>query len=124
VLLGALSHSGRIRGMADDGVDFAHLATALDGVLRRFGGATRSWRTDRMAAIVEPGSDRLRPEAAELPKQYGVTVAVCPPPRSSAGSSTTAPCTRSMGPATGCAATTSASSSSVPVFRPLKRPKQ
>jgi transposase len=34
-----------------------------------------------MATLVEPGSDRLRPEAAELAKHYGVTVTVCPPPR-------------------------------------------
>jgi hypothetical protein len=34
-----------------------------------------------MATLVEPGSDRLRPEAAELAKHYGVTVAVCPPRR-------------------------------------------
>jgi transposase len=81
VLVGALSHSGRIRAVLSDGTDFAHLACALDGVLRRLGGTTRSWRTDRMATLVEPGSDRLRPEAAELAKHYGVTVAVCPPRR-------------------------------------------
>src|SRR5207249_2305665 len=60
---------------------FAHLVAALDGVLRRLGGTARSWRTDRMATIVEPGSDRLRPEAAELAKHYGATVAICPPRR-------------------------------------------
>jgi len=81
VLVGALSHSGRIRAVVSDGMDFAHLAGALDGVLRRLGGTARSWRTDRMATIVAPGSDRLRPEAAELAKHYGVTVAVCPPRR-------------------------------------------
>jgi transposase len=78
VLVGALSHSGRIRAVVSDGMDFAHLVAALDGVLRRLGGTARSWRTDRMATIVEPRSDRLRPEAAELAKHYGVTVAVCP----------------------------------------------
>ncbi|MCZ7590558.1 MAG: IS21 family transposase [Gaiella sp.] len=81
LLVGTLSHSGRIRAVLSDGMDFAHLACALDGVLRRLGGTTRSWRTDRMATIVEPGSDRLRPEAAELAKHYGVSVAVCPPRR-------------------------------------------
>jgi len=81
VLVGALSHSGRIRAVLMEGMDFARLAGALDGVLRRLGGTTRSWRTDRMATIVEPGADRLRPEAAELAKHYGVTVAVCPPRR-------------------------------------------
>jgi hypothetical protein len=34
-----------------------------------------------MATLVEPGSNRLRPEAAELAKHYGVTVTVCPPRR-------------------------------------------
>jgi len=81
VLVGVLSHSGRIRAVLSDGEDFAHLVGALDGVLRRLGGSARCWRTDRMAAIVEPGSGRLRAEAAELAKHYGVTVAVCPPRR-------------------------------------------
>jgi transposase len=81
VLVGALSHSGRIRAVLSEGMDFAHLAGALDGVLRRLGGTTRSWRTDRMATIVAPGTERLRPEAAELAKHYGVTIAVCPPRR-------------------------------------------
>jgi transposase len=81
VLVGALSYSGRIRAVLSDGLDFAHLVAALDGVLRRLGGTARSWRTDRMATLVEPGADRLRPEAAEVAKHYGVTVAVCPPRR-------------------------------------------
>jgi transposase len=78
VLVGALSHSGRVRGVFADGMTFAHLIEALDGVLRRLGGTPRSWRTDRMATFVYPGSDRLRPEAAAAAKHYGVTVAVCP----------------------------------------------
>ncbi len=81
VLVGALSHSGRIRAAFSEGEDFAHLAAALDGILRRFGGTARCWRTDRMATVVAPGSGRLRPEAAELAKHYGVRVAVCPPRR-------------------------------------------
>jgi transposase len=81
VLVGALSHSGRIRAVLGDGLDFAHLVCALDEVLRRLGGTARSWRTDRMATLIKPGTDRLRPEAAELAKHYGVTVAVCPPRR-------------------------------------------
>lgn len=77
-LVGALSHSGRIRAVVSDGMDFAHLVAALDGVLRRLGGTTRSWRTDRMSTVVVPGTDRLRAESAELAKHYGVTIAVCP----------------------------------------------
>jgi transposase len=81
VFVGALAHSGRIRAVLSDGEDFAHLVGALDGVLRRLGGTARCWRTDRMSTVVEPGSGRLRVEAAELAKHYGVTVAVCPPRR-------------------------------------------
>lgn len=81
VLVGALSHSGRIRAVLAESEDFAHLVAGLDGLLRRLGGTARCWRTDRMSTIVEPGSGRLRAEAAELAKHYGVTVAVCPPRR-------------------------------------------
>jgi len=81
VLVGALAHSGRIRAVVSEGESFPELVAALDGVLRRLGGTARCWRTDRMASLVEPGSGRLRPEAAELAKHYGVTVAVCPPRR-------------------------------------------
>jgi transposase len=78
VLIGALSHSGRIRAVVCEGMDFAQLAAALDRLLRLLGGTARCWRTDRMAAIVDTVSGRLRPEGAELAKHYGVTVAVCP----------------------------------------------
>jgi hypothetical protein len=81
VPVGALSHSGRLRGVFSEGESFPYLAEALDGVLRRLGGTARSWRTDRMASVVDPGSDRLRPEAAAMAKHYGVRVAVCPPNR-------------------------------------------
>jgi transposase len=81
VLVAALSHSGRIRAVLSEGEDFAHLVAALDDVLRRLGGTARCWRTDRMASLVSPQSGRLRPEAAELAKHCGVTVAVCPPRR-------------------------------------------
>ena len=81
VFVGALSHSGRICGVFADGMTFAHLIEALDGVLRRLGGTPRSWRTDRMATVVYPGTDRLRPEAAAAAKHCGVRIAVCPPLR-------------------------------------------
>ncbi len=81
VLVGALSHSGRIRGVFSEGMSFAHLAAALDQLLRRFGASAYSWRTDRMATFVNPGTGRLRPEAAELAKHYGVAVAICPAER-------------------------------------------
>ena len=78
VLVGALSHSGRLRAVFSEGQSFPHLVAALDGVLRRLGGTAKSWRTDRMATVVHPGTDRLRPEAAALAKHYGAQVAVCP----------------------------------------------
>ncbi|MGH2976467.1 MAG: Mu transposase domain-containing protein [Solirubrobacterales bacterium] len=78
VLVGALSHSGRLRGVFSEGQSFAHLAAALDCVLRRLGGTAKAWRTDRMATFVHPGTERLRPEAAALAKHYGAQVAICP----------------------------------------------
>ena len=81
VLVAALSCSGRVRAVLSEGESFPELVAALDGVLRRLGGTARSWRTDRMASIVSPQSGRLRSEAAELAKHYGVTVAICPPRR-------------------------------------------
>jgi transposase len=78
VLTGALSYSSKLRGVFCCGQSFPCLAEALDALLRRFGGSARAWRTDRMATFVEPGTDRLRPEAAALAKHYGVQVAICP----------------------------------------------
>lgn len=81
VLVGVLAHSGRIRGVFSEGMSFAHLAGALDQLLRRFGGTAYCWRTDRMATFVHPGTDRLRAEAAELAKHYGASVSICPAER-------------------------------------------
>ena len=60
---------------------FAHLIDAIDGVLRRLGGTTRAWRTDRMATVVHPGSDRITAQFAQAAKHYGIEVWVCPPRR-------------------------------------------
>jgi len=81
VLVGALSHSSKCRGYFSDGQTGAHVIEALDGVLRRLGGTARRWRTDRMAGVVYPGTDRLLPEFAACAKHYGVAVDVCPPRR-------------------------------------------
>jgi transposase len=78
VLIGALSHSGRCRGVFCEGQSGPHVIESLDGVLRRLGGTTRRWRTDRMAGVVHPGTDRLLPEFAACAKHYGVGVDVCP----------------------------------------------
>ena len=81
VLVGALSHSSQCRGVFSDGQSGPHVIEALDGVLRRLGGSARRWRTDRMAGVVYPGSDRLLPSFAACAKHYGVGVDVCPPRR-------------------------------------------
>lgn len=81
VLLGALSHSGRFRGVFCEQMTFGHLAEAMHRVLVGLGGTPRVWRTDRMATIVVPGTDRLTVDAAQAAKHYGVEIAVCPPRR-------------------------------------------
>jgi transposase len=81
VLVGALSFSGRCRAVVCEGMSFAHLVDAIAGVLRRLGGTTRAWRTDRMATVVVPGSDRITAQFAQVAKHYGVEVCVCPPRR-------------------------------------------
>jgi transposase len=78
LLLGALSHSGRLRGVFCEQMTFGHLAEAMHRVLVALGGTPRVWRTDRMATIVVPGTDRLTTDAAQAAKHYGVEVAVCP----------------------------------------------
>jgi transposase len=81
VLVGALAFSGRCRGVICEGMTFAHLVDAIDGVLRRLGGTPRAWRTDRMATVVAPGTDRITAPFAQVAKHYGVEVWVCPPRR-------------------------------------------
>jgi transposase len=78
VLVGALSFSGKCRAVICEGQTFAHLVEGLDGVLRRLGGTSRAWRTDRMATVVHPGTDRVTAPFAQVAKHYGVEVWVCP----------------------------------------------
>jgi transposase len=78
VLVGALSFSGKCRAVICEGQSFAHLVEAIDGVLRRLGGSTRAWRTDRMATVVYPGTDRITASFAQVAKHYGVEIWVCP----------------------------------------------
>jgi len=81
VLVGALSCSGRLRAALCEQMTFGHLAEAMHQVLVALGGTPRVWRTDRMATIVIPGTDRLTVDAAQAAKHYGVEIAVCPPRR-------------------------------------------
>jgi transposase len=81
LLIGALSHSGRFRGAFCEQMTFGHLAEAIHRVLVALGGTPRVWRTDRMASVVIPGTDRLTVDAAQAAKLYGVEIVVCPPRR-------------------------------------------
>jgi len=78
VLVGALSHSGRFRGVFCEQMTFGHLADAVHEILVALGGTPRVWRTDRMATIVSPQTGRITPDAAALAKHYGTQIAVCP----------------------------------------------
>jgi hypothetical protein len=51
----------------------------MDGVLRRFGGTTRVWRTDRLATVIVPGTRDVQASFAPVAKHYGAIVAPCPP---------------------------------------------
>ena len=81
VLVGVLSHSGRLRCWFSESMDQAHLVAGIHEVLERFGGTARRWRTDRMAAVVAPGTDRVQASFAAVAKHFGVAVDVCPPRR-------------------------------------------
>lgn len=72
--IGALLLSGRFCAVFCEQMTFAHLAEAAHGVLVGLGGTARVWRTDRMASVVVPGTDRLTPEMANLAKHYGVQI--------------------------------------------------
>jgi hypothetical protein len=50
-----------------EATDQPHLVEAVDGGLRRFGGTARSWRTDRLATVVVPGTRDVQPSFAPLP---------------------------------------------------------
>jgi transposase len=81
VLLGTLPHSGRVRGVLAESMDQPHLIEAIDAVLRRHGGTPRIWRTDRLAAVIVPGSRDVQPSFAPVAKFYGAVVEPCPPRR-------------------------------------------
>jgi hypothetical protein len=81
LLVGALAHSSRWRGVLAEAEDFPHLVEALDAVVRRLGGVTQVWRFDRMATVCLPSSGRITPAFAQVAKHYGVHSVVCPPRR-------------------------------------------
>lgn len=81
VLTGALSHSGKLRGVISEGKTTPDLICGTDAVARRLGGLTEVWRTDRIEGGVVPDTDRLVPAFADAAKHYGVRVITCPPRR-------------------------------------------
>jgi transposase len=81
LLVGALAHSGRWRGVLAEGEDFPHLVEALDQVVRRLGGVSEVWRFDRMATVCTPSSGRISVAFAQVAKHYGVHSVTCPPRR-------------------------------------------
>jgi transposase len=79
LLVGALAHSGRWRGVLAPSMDQPHLIDGLDRVVRALGGLTSTWRFDRMATVCHPATGRLTASFAGVAKHYGVQVAICPP---------------------------------------------
>ena len=81
LLVGALSHSSRWRGVLCEFEDQPHLIDGLDRITRALGGLSRDWRFDRMATVISPGTGRVSTSFAAVAKHYGVTVRPCPPRR-------------------------------------------
>ncbi len=81
LLVGALAHSGRWRGVLCESEDQPHLIDGLHRVARALGGLSRDWRFDRMATVVSPESGKVSASFAAVAKHYGVTVRPCPPRR-------------------------------------------
>jgi hypothetical protein len=68
-------------GVLAASTDQAHLIEAIDAVLRRLGGTARTWRTDRPATVIVPGTGDIQPSFAPVATYYRVRVAPCPPRR-------------------------------------------
>ena len=78
LLVGALAHSGRWRGVLAESTDQPHLIDALHRVCVGLGGLTRTWRFDRMATVCHPATGRITSSFAAVARHYGVSVAICP----------------------------------------------
>lgn len=81
VLLGTLPCSSRTRGVLSESMTQPYLIEAMDAVMRRLGGTTRVWRTDRLASVIVPGTRDVQPSFAPVAKHYGAIVEPCPPRR-------------------------------------------
>ncbi len=78
LLVGALSHSSKWRGVLAENTDQPHLVEALDGVVRRLGGVTRRWRFDRMATVCTPATGRITASFGAIAVYYAVEATTCP----------------------------------------------
>lgn len=81
LLVGALSHSGKWRAVLAESMTQPHLAQAQHQIMVKLGGATKDWRFDRMATVVDPGSGKVTATYAPIAKHFGVRVRPCPPRR-------------------------------------------
>src|SRR3954469_3926226 len=81
LLVGALAHSGRWRGVLCSSMEQPQLVDALHRVCAGLGGLTRDWRFDRMATVCHPASGKVTASFAAVAKHYAVAVAICPPRR-------------------------------------------
>jgi transposase len=79
LLVGALSSSGRWRGVLAETEQHAHLVEGLHAVSGRLGGLPRVWRFDRMATVASPSTGRVTASFGAVAKHYAVQVALCPP---------------------------------------------
>jgi len=71
LLVGALSHSGKWRGMLSEATDQPQLIDAQHQVVVRLGGLTRVWRFDRMATVVHPASGKVTASYAAVATTMG-----------------------------------------------------
>lgn len=78
LLTGALSCSGRWRGVLLESEEQPYLVAGLHAVSARLGGLTRRWRFDRMATVCHPQTGDLTASFAEIARYYAVAVDICP----------------------------------------------
>jgi len=81
LLVGALSHSGKWRGVLAESTDQPHLVDAQHRVATGLGGVTRIWRFDRMSTVVHPDTGKVTASYAAVAKHYGVQIKPCSPRR-------------------------------------------
>ena len=78
LFVGALSHSSKWRAVLAESEDQPHLVEAIDQVVRRLGGCTKTWRFDRMTTVCHPATGRITATFGPIAKYYGVTIKICP----------------------------------------------